>query len=68
VGSRFDNAANTVRVAGYATVDLRAEWKPLPAWVLALRLNNAGGKTYETVQGYNQPGREAHVTLRYAGL
>jgi vitamin B12 transporter len=68
VGSRFDNAANTVRVAGYATVDLRAEWKPAPAWALALRLNNAGGTRYETVQGYNQPGREAHVTLRYAGL
>lgn len=63
---RFDNAANTVRLGGYGTLDLRAEWTLAPAWRLGLKLNNAGDKRYETALGYNQPGREGFVTLRYA--
>jgi vitamin B12 transporter len=65
---RFDNAANTLRVAGYGTLDLRADWHVAREWTLGLRLNNVGDKAYETVYGYNQPGREADVTLRYSGL
>jgi vitamin B12 transporter len=64
---RFDDAANTTRVGGYGVVDLRAEWAFMPQWMLGLNLNNAGDKRYETVYGYNQPGREAYVTLRYQG-
>ena len=64
-GERFDDAANTRRLAGYATLDLRAEWKPAPEWTLAARLDNALGQRYETVLGYNPPGREAFVTLRW---
>jgi vitamin B12 transporter len=67
-GERYADRANTTRLGGYATVDLRADWQLAPAWALGLRLNNAGGKTYETLQGYNQPGREALVSLRYSGL
>ncbi len=65
-GERFDNASNSTRLGGYATLDLRAEWKLARDWALAARLNNALGKTYETVFGYNQPGREAYLTLRWA--
>lgn len=64
---RFDDAANTTRVGGYGVVDLRAEWTFMPQWTLALNLNNAGDKRYETVYGYNQPLREAYVALRYRG-
>ena len=64
---RFDDAANTTRVGGYGVVDLRAEWALMPQWTLGLNLNNAGDKRYETVYGYNQPGRQAYVTLRYQG-
>jgi vitamin B12 transporter len=67
-GARFDDAANTLRLGGYATLDLRADWQLAREWALGLRLNNVGGKSYETVFGYNQPGREACVTLRYSGL
>ena len=63
---RFDNASNSTRLGGYATLDLRAEWALSQAWRAALRVNNVGGKVYSTVQGYNQPGSEAFVTLRYA--
>jgi len=61
---RFDNAANTVRLAGYGTLDLRAEWALQPGLMLGLRLNNVGDKTYQTALGYTQPGREGFVTLR----
>jgi len=64
-GERFDNVANTTRLAGYATLDLRAEWKPAPDWTLAARLDNALDQRYETVLGYNPPGREAFLTLRW---
>jgi vitamin B12 transporter len=63
---RFDDAANTVRLGGYATLDLRAEWALSRDLSLGARLNNLGGKVYETVLGYNQPGREGFLTLRYA--
>ena len=63
---RFDDAANATRLGGYGTLDLRAEWALAPNLKLAAKLNNVGGKAYETVLGYNQPGREAYLTLRYA--
>jgi vitamin B12 transporter len=65
VGSRFDNAANTRRLAGYTTLDLRAERQLARDWALGLRLNNAFDRDYETAFGYNQPGREGYVTLRW---
>jgi len=63
---RFDDAANTRRLGGYATMDLRADWALTRDLRLGARLNNLGGKVYETVLGYNQPGREGFITLRYA--
>ena len=62
---RFDNTANTVRLAGYATLDLRADWVLQPGLTLGLRLNNVTDKTYQTALGYTQPGREGFVTLRH---
>jgi vitamin B12 transporter len=35
-------------------------------WALGLRLNNVADRRYETALGYNQPGREAYLTLRWA--
>ncbi len=65
-GERFDNVSNSTRLGGYATLDLHAEWALWSDWRLSAKLNNALGKRYETVQGYNQPGREALLTLRWA--
>ncbi len=62
---RFDNASNTTRLGGYGTLDVRAEWALAPGTKLGLRVNNVGDKAYHTVLGYNQPGREGFVTLRY---
>ncbi len=63
-GERYDDAANTVRLAGFGMLDLRAEWALARDWSIGLTLNNAGDRPYETVQGYNQPGRQWLLTLR----
>ena len=65
---RFDDAANTTRLPGFATLDLRADWRFSKEWSMNLRLNNVTDKKYETVYGYNQPGREGYLTLRYSGF
>ena len=65
-GRRFDNAANTVPLAGFATVDLYARYRIDPQWSVSLRLNNLADKVYETARGYNQPGRAAYVTLDWS--
>ena len=61
---RFDDAANRLRLGGYATLDLRAGWRLQPGTELTLRLENAGDKAYETALGYAQPRRRGFVTLR----
>ncbi|MBA4264725.1 MAG: TonB-dependent receptor [Comamonadaceae bacterium] len=63
VSDRFDNAANTVRLPGFATLDLYAAYQLRKDWSVNLRLNNLADKVYETARGYNQPGRAAYLTL-----
>ena len=65
-GARFDDVANTRRLPGYATLDLRAEYALSDALTVQGRLANVFDRDYETVSFYNQPGREWFVTLRYA--
>lgn len=62
---RWSDAANTRRLGGYGLLDLRADWQFRPEWTLGARLNNALDRQYETVYGYNQPGRALMVTLSY---
>ncbi|MFT3897799.1 MAG: TonB-dependent vitamin B12 receptor [Thermomonas sp.] len=65
-GPRYDDAANTVRLGGYATTDLRFEYAIDAAWTLQARASNIFDRDYETVAWYNQPGREYGLSLRYA--
>ena len=65
-GARFDDVANTRRLPGYATLDLRAEYALTDALTVQGRLANVLDRDYETTSFYNQPGREWFVTLRYA--
>ncbi|MCR6664387.1 MAG: TonB-dependent vitamin B12 receptor [Luteimonas sp.] len=64
-GGRFDNAANTVRLGGYATTDLRLEYAFHKDWSLLARASNVFDRDYETVAWYYQPGREYQLSLRY---
>lgn len=65
-GARYDDAANSVRLPGYGTLDLRAEYAITADWSLQARAANVFDKRYETMAWYNQPGREYQLNLRYA--
>ncbi|MDR7133463.1 vitamin B12 transporter [Lysobacter niastensis] len=65
-GSRYDDVANSRRLGGYGTLDLRAEYAFTSALSLQARVANVFDRDYETVAFYNQPGREWYLTLRYA--
>jgi len=65
VGSRYDDAANLSPLGGYTIADLNAGYTLSGNWRLQARLNNLTNRRYETILGYNQPGRGIFVTLRY---
>jgi vitamin B12 transporter len=65
-GARYDNVANSLRLGGYATLDLRAELAFARDWSLQASVRNAFDRDYETAAYYNQPGREFGFTLRWA--
>jgi len=65
VGKRYDGADRADPMGAYGLVALFAGWTFNPAWRLEGRVNNAGDKRYTTALGYNAPGREGQVTLRW---
>lgn len=62
---RYDNVANSVRLAGYGTLDLRLEYAISDTWTVQARASNVFDREYETIAWYNQPGREYGLSLRY---
>jgi vitamin B12 transporter len=64
-GARYDDVANTRRLDGFATLDIRAEYRIGEAWTLQGRVANVFDERYETAAFYNQPGREWSVMLRF---
>ncbi|MBX3609799.1 MAG: TonB-dependent receptor [Hydrogenophaga sp.] len=66
VGDRYDDTANTFLLERYTTLDLNVQYAIAKAWTLQAQLRNVTDEAYETVRGYNQPGRGVFVTLRWA--
>ena len=64
-GKRYDDLANTRRLGGYTTVDLRAEHRLGHGWRVLATLSNLFDKDYQTAAFFNQPGRSLFVSLRY---
>jgi vitamin B12 transporter len=62
---RYEDPANTELMGGYATVDLRGEYKIRRDLRLQVRIENLLDKNYETAYLYNQPGRGIYWMLRY---
>lgn len=64
-GKRYNDAANTVRLAGYGLLHLTVRRELARDWQLLARLENALDQDYERSAGYNTPGRNLFVSLRY---
>jgi vitamin B12 transporter len=63
--ARFDDAANTRRMGGYATANLTADYALDKPWTLFVRLNNAFDKHYELAADYNTAGTNVFAGVRY---
>lgn len=63
-GASFDNAANTIRLAPYAFVDLRGEVPVARGIAFYARIENILDKSYQTAFRYNALGRSLYVGLR----
>ncbi|MES2553799.1 MAG: TonB-dependent receptor [Pseudomonadota bacterium] len=65
-GSRYNDAANLIPIAGYALVNLYTNYKINNDWSLNARINNLLDKNYELITDYGTYGTNLLVTLRYA--
>ena len=66
--STFDDLENQTELSGFATVDLRGEYRLTPEWRLQARAANLLDVDYHTVEGFNQPGQAFYLTVRYQAL
>lgn len=69
VGKRTDVhgwPSQTAQLGSYTTVDVHAQYALSPEWAVQARIANLSNTTYETAYGYNQRGRAAFVTLKWA--
>ncbi len=64
-GDRYDDPQNTIQVAGYVTVDLRAAYHVNKNWMLSAKLNNLLDKQYQLVDTYNTADRNFFVSIHY---
>ncbi|MCV2359610.1 TonB-dependent receptor [Paucibacter sp. TC2R-5] len=64
-GMRYDDAANTKRLGGYALLGLDAQYKLGRDLQLQLKLDNALDKAYQTAGGYASAPRQFFIGLRH---
>ncbi|MBQ0724583.1 MAG: TonB-dependent receptor [Cycloclasticus sp.] len=64
-GRRFDNAANTRRLAGFTTVDVVGAYKINKDLTAQVKVANLFNEEYETVAGYNTDGTNVFFSLSY---
>ena len=62
---RFDDAANTRKMGGYALTNLTVEYAVAKAWTLFARVNNVFDKHYELAADYNTPGFNVFAGVRF---
>ncbi len=65
LGDRYDDQSNTLRLPGYARLDVFAHRAIASDWRLSMRVGNLTDRRYETAYGYNQAGRALYVGLSY---
>lgn len=62
---RYDNVANTRKLAGYAIFNLYGAYQLGGGWSAFARINNLFDRDYETAADYATTGLNAFVGLRY---
>src|SRR5262249_2352230 len=67
VGSRFDDAGESVRLPGFVLVNLFGSWKVCDQYDLFARIENLFDKHYEPVFGFGAPGRTVFAGIRVRG-
>ncbi len=65
MGERFDDAANSTVLPGYALLNLHASTALNRQWRLLLRLDNAAAAQYQQVGHYASPGRSFYAGLQW---
>jgi len=63
--SRYDDAANKVRMGGYGLVNAYAHYAFAPEWRLEMRANNILDKKYDLAKGYATEGSSVFAAVRY---
>jgi len=63
--ARFDDAANTRRMGGYALLNLSAEYALPAGWTIFARGTNVLDKSYELAADYNTPRAGVFAGARY---
>ena len=63
--ARFDDAANTRRMGGYALLNLLAEWPFGARWTAFARIDNALDKHYELAADYATAGANVFAGVRW---
>lgn len=64
-GQRYENAANTVVLPGYALLGLHAQTRLSSDWSLLLRVDNATDARYQLVNTYATARRSFFLTLKW---
>ncbi|NUZ06772.1 TonB-dependent receptor domain-containing protein [Piscinibacter koreensis] len=64
-GKRYEDAANTQRMGGYALLNVFVSKVLVPGLTLEGRIDNVGNKDYELARNYATAGRNGQVTLRW---
>jgi vitamin B12 transporter len=62
---RFDDVDNTVKVDGYVTVDLTADYELGPGLFLRGKVGNLFDEDYQTVATFNSPDRHVMLSILY---
>lgn len=64
-GNRYDNVSNTIRVGGFATLDLLAEYHINDRLTLRAKLANLFDEEYQTINTYNSFDRNFFLSFHY---
>lgn len=65
-GKRYEDAANTQVLAGYALLSVHASYKLGASWRLLARVDNLTNAQYQLAKDFATPGRSVYLGLKWA--